>query len=185
MNAGHNSQLTPTERAALRMNHVRKLLDIADRLKPLMDERKTARANAKAEGFKLSEIDAALRLATMEDTDIFVAEIKELIDIARAFNALPPGEQGVLFPDDRPLDEKAFDAGKVAGLQGKNCEPPYDAGSEAGQRWIAGWHEGQRIMRDELQSAMEKVNASTNDGDELIQSDPGFPDGDPFEEAAE
>lgn len=180
--AGHNSDLTPAERAALRMHHVRRLLEIADRMKPILEERKSARSLAKAEGFKLSEIDAAIRLATMDDTDIFVAEIKELIEIAKAFNALPPGEQGDLFPDPRPLDEKAFDEGKVAGLKGLNPEPPHDTGSQAGQAWLRGWHEGQRIMREELQSAMEKINAGSKDGDELIQSADAD---DPFAEAAE
>lgn len=163
--SGHNGgkELTPDERAALRMYHVRKLLEIADRMKPILDERKSARATAKADGFKLSEIDAAIRLATMEDTDIFVAEIKELIEIAKAFNALPPGEQGDLFPDRRPADEKAFDAGKVAGLAGKNPEPP--AGFEP-SKWMDGWHDGQRVMRENLQSAMEKRNAASGTADE-------------------
>lgn len=178
---GHNSgELTANERAALRMHHVRKLLDIGEKLKPIFEERKTARATAKADGFKLSEIDAAIRLATMDDTSIFVDEIKELIAIAQAFNALPPGEQGDLFPDRRPKDERCFDEGRVAGLAGKNPEPPYGADSEQGQQWLSGWHEGQRIMREDLEAAMLKRNAE-KPGDELIKgSDEGD---DPFADA--
>jgi ribosome modulation factor len=171
---GHNSgELTPAEKSALRMHHIRQLLGIADRLKPIMEERKKARALAKADGFKLSEIDAGLRLATMDDQNIFVEEIKELIEIAKAFNALPPGEQGDLFPDRRPVEERAFDEGKVAGLAGKDPDPLYDASSDMGQAWMKGWHEGQRIMREDLLSAMEKKNAQK---DELIKGseDPGF-----------
>lgn len=179
---GDNSkELTPTERAALRMHHVRKLLDIAARMQPILDERKKARATAKADGFKLSEIDAAVRLATMEDISIFVDEIKELIDIARAFNALPPEGQGDLFPDLRPVDERCFDEGKVAGMAGKSPEPPYGADHPNGQRWMDGWHEAQRIMRDDLQRAMEKRNAASA-VDELIK---GAGDPEPFPEAAE
>lgn len=176
---GHNSgELTPNERAALRMHHVRKLLEIADQLKPILEERKSARATAKADGFKLSEIDAAIRLATMEDQSIFVAEIHELIAIAQAFNALPPGEQGNLFPDRRPKDEQAFEEGRQAGLAGKNCDPPHSMETELGQRWIAGWHEGQRIMREDLEAAMTKRNAAAAK-DELIK---GSGDEDPFED---
>jgi len=171
---GHNSELTPEQRSALRMHHVRKLLDVEEEMKPLRDLKKKIRSEAKGDGFKLAEIDAAIRLMTMEDQSIFVAEIKELIDIARAFNALPPGEQGTLFPDRRPADEKAFDAGKQAGLEGKNPEAP--AGFDA-TKWMEGWHEGQRIMRDELQAAMERRNATLQD------NDPGF--GDDHQEAAE
>jgi ribosome modulation factor len=179
---GHNSgELTPAEKSALRMHHIRQLLGIADKLKPIMDERKKARALAKADGFKLSEIDAGIRLATMEDQSIFVDEIKELIEIAKAFNALPPGEQGDLFPDRRPVDERSFDEGKVAGLAGKDPEPPYGTDSEQGQAWMRGWHEGQRIMREDLLVAMEKRNAAK---DELIKGADEDEDPD-FAEAAE
>jgi ribosome modulation factor len=184
---GDNSKLTPDERAALRMHHVRGLLEIAARLEPIFDERKKARATAKADGFKLSEIDAAMRLATMEDQSIFLAEIKELIEIAQAFNALPPGEQGTLFPDRRPVNERCFDEGKVAGMEGKNPEPPYGADSENGQSWIEGWHAGQKIMRDDLAAAMEKRNAAkldANSGDEEDDELIKGPDADPFEQAA-
>lgn len=186
---GHNSgELTPAEKSALRMHHIRGLLGIADRLKPLMDERKKARALAKADGFKLSEIDAGMRLATMEDQSIFVAEIMELIDIAKAFNALPPGEQGDLFPDRRPVDDRCYDEGKVAGLMGKDPAPPYGADSEQGQAWLQGWHEGQAMMRVELQAAMEKRN-SAKAADEIIkgsaEGDDPFPDEDEQREAAE
>lgn len=168
---GHNSALTPDQRSALRMHHVKRLLDIDAEMAPLRQRRKELRAEAKGDGFKLSEIDAAIRLATMEDTSIFVSEIKELIEIAKAFNALPPGEQGDLFPDRRPVDERCFDEGKVAGLAGKNPEPPYGADSENGQAWMRGWHEGQRIMRDDLKAAMEKKMAA-----QAEDADPDFPD---------
>lgn len=174
--AGHNSkELTANERAALRMHHVRQLLDVQERLKPIFEERKKMRATAKADGFKLTEIDAAIRLATMEDQSIFVAEIHELIAIAQAFNALPPGEQGNLFPDRRPKDDQAFEEGRQAGLAGKNCDPLHGTETELGQRWIEGWHEGQRIMREDLEAAMLKRNAAAKD--ELIK---GTADEEPF-----
>ncbi|GGB00227.1 hypothetical protein GCM10011491_30550 [Brucella endophytica] len=153
------------------MDILKQLLSVEEDMKPLRDLKKKIRAEAKGYGFKLSEIDTGMRLMTMEDQSIFVAEIEQLIEIAQAFNALPPGEQGNLFPDRRPADERAFAAGKQAGLEGKNCEAP--AGYDA-PKWTDGWHEGQRIMRDELQVAMEKRNTA------LADNDPGFPD----EEAA-
>jgi ribosome modulation factor/uncharacterized protein (UPF0335 family) len=178
MNEGHNSgELSASERAALRMHHIRALLKVEEDMKPLRDLRKKIRGEAKGDGFKLAEIDAGIRLATMEDQSIFVAEIKELIDIARHFNALPPGENGDLFPDPRPLDEKRYDEGKQAGLEGKNPESPYGPDSPDGQQWLKGWHEGQRIMRDDLQAAMEKRNRAK---DELIKS--GADNDDPFPE---
>jgi len=176
--AGHNSQLTPEQRSALRIDIIEQLLAVEKDMTPLLALRKKIRAGAKGKGFKLSEIDAGMRLMTMEDQSIFVAEIKELIAIAQAFNALPPGEQGSLFPDRRPADEKAYDAGKQAGLEGKNPEAP--AGYEP-TKWMEGWHEGQRIRRDDLQAAMEKINSTM-----LQDNDPGFDDDDDdHQEAAE
>jgi ribosome modulation factor len=166
---GHNSgELTPDQKIALRMDIIKRLLDVEDDMKPLRDLRKQIRAEAKGYDFKLSEIDAGIRLATMEDQSIFVAEIKELIAIAQAFNALPPGEQGDLFPDRRPTDEKRFAEGKQAGLLGKNPDPPYGADSQDGQHWLRGWHSGQAQMRDDLQRAMEKKNAQKQK-DDLIK----------------
>jgi hypothetical protein len=190
---GHNSgEQTAQERSADRMVIVRRLLDIQERMKPLLDERKKVRSEAKA-NFKLAEIDAAIRLATMEDQTIFVEEIKELIEIAKAFNALPPGEQGSLFPDRRDADERAYDAGLVAGLAGATgIAPP--SGFDPG-RWMEGWTEGQKRLGDAMQRDMER-RAETERKTEVIgqhnvdySSDPNqtdledFTGDDPFEDA--
>jgi len=170
---GHNSEppLGKEERTALRMHHVRQLINIASEIKPLLEERRKMRALAKADGFKLSEIDAALRIATMEDRDIFVEEIKELIEIAKDFGALPPGGQGNLFPDRRPATERAQDDGYVAGMEGKNPEPPQGVDTPGGQAWMKGWHAAQKVMRDALQAGMEKRNAEKAPADEEIEGD--------------
>jgi len=85
-----------------------------------------------------------------------------------------------------PLDDRAYEEGIAAGLQGKDPTAPYDAASSPGQRWLQGWHEGQRQMRDDLLAAMEKRNAAK---DELIKSadnaDDPFADEDDQREAAE
>lgn len=172
---GHNSNREADERRARLGIIVGKLLDVEDRMKPLRDEKKRIRAEAKTE-FKLSMIDAALRLSTMDDQSIFVAEITDLIEIAKAFNALPPGEQGSLFPDRRDTDEKSFDAGKTAGIDGKNPEAPTGFAPE---KWMEGWHAGQAVRRDELQRDMEARNAvaaNKTGAQEHIA-------GDPFEDA--
>lgn len=180
--AGHNSGTTEADqRAARRMIFVEKLLSIQAKMEPLLKERKQVRAEAKGE-FKLSEIDAAIRLATMEDQSIFVDEIKELIAIAQAFNALPPGEQGSLFPDRRDADEKAFDDGKTAGINGKSAEVPYGFKPE---KWVEGWHAGQAIRRDELQRDMEARNAASSNEPGSQEHIAGHDADDPFAEAAE
>jgi ribosome modulation factor len=96
--------------------------------------------------------------------------------------ALPVNYQPDMFSDASPLEDTAFGQGVAAGLRGKDPVPPYDLPSKPGQRWMEGWHDGQRQARDDLQTAMEKRNAAR---DELIKKadddgtgaeDPGFED---------
>jgi len=165
---GHNSELTPEQKSALMMHHIRQIMNINDQIAPLVAERKKIRKLAQSDGFKLSTIDAALRLLQLEDQQIFVDEIKELIEVAQSFNALPPGTQTDLFNDRRPAKERAYDEGKLAGMSGEDPQAPYGPDTQIAQSWLAGWHEGQRIMREELQKAMEKKSM------EVEQKDPDF-----------
>lgn len=166
---GHNSDLTTEERNALRMHHLQKLHDLDAKIKPLQDQRKQIRGEAKGDGFKLADLDAAYRVMKMEDTSIFVAEIQEMIEIAKAFNVLAPGEQGNMFPDRRTQEEKAGDEGLVAGQKGEECSPPSIwADADLGQAWIDAWHEGQKRVRDAMQASMERKNAGKTKDNEVI-----------------
>lgn len=178
--AGHNSELTLAEWRALHFHHFRRIEDQKAAVKAAQAELKTLRKAAKADGCVMADLDYMARCADLEDPEIVPEEIRRRAEIASWF-ALPVNYQPDMFVDRAPIDDRAFEEGKAAGLRGKNPEAPYDAASKAGQEWLRGWHEGQRIMRDDLQSAMEKRNAA-KEGDELIQ---GHDDGDPFAEAAE
>ncbi len=173
---GHNHELSPQEHRALRMHHVMELNRIDEEMEPLKAKRKKIRKLAKADGFKLFEIDAAHRLLNLEDPNIFVDELNSMIDIAKSFNVLPPGEQGDLFPDRRPSQEKSFDAGKVAGLAAHEPKAP-DGLDE--QKWMEGWHAGQEEMAAALKASMERKNAAKQDETEVI---PGEEDDAPLPE---
>lgn len=168
---GHNSELTDKERRALRMHHIRQI----QAQKARVDEQRASynqlRKTAKADGFKLSEIDAGLRLLELDDQSIFVDEIRELYGIAEDFGVLPKGDQLDMFADRRPIEDRAYDEGLAAGLGGKDRSPSYGPESAAGQAWMRGYDDGQQQMRDDLQSAMEKKNAAANEPED----DP-FPD---------
>lgn len=185
------NEMTATERHALRMSHIRELLDIEEEMQPLREAKRKARAAAKMNGFKLTEIDAGIRILTMEDPAIFADELRMLVEIGRAFNALPPGGQGELFPDRRPKEERRFDEGRVAGMAGLSAEPPFNAESRDGQQWLAGHAEGVRVMQEELEAALNKMKAmrpeEPNENPEDIGADPFDPateegPGDPGEE---
>lgn len=108
----------------------------------------------------------ATKLAKAELGDHAIKDIKDLIAIEENENAeadakaelerkmriyrwagLPMGYQGDMFaPDIRPLAERSYEEGKTAGLAGEACRPPHDAGSEAHQEYVRGWHEGQAAL---------------------------------------
>lgn len=176
--AGHNSELTGAEQRALMFHHFNAIEAQKARVKEAQDALKKLRKTAKADGIVMADLDYMARCAALDDPGIVPAEILRRAEIASWF-ALPVNFQPDMFEDRTPLEERAFEEGKASGLLGKDPQAPYDAASKAGQAWLQGWHEGQRIMREDLQSAMEKRNAAKG-GDELIQG--GDDDGDPFEE---
>lgn len=185
---GHNNELTPAENRALHFHHFRAIEDQKAKVKTEQAELKRLRKTAKTDGCVMADLDYMARCADLEDPSIAPEEIRRRAEIASWF-ALPVNFQPDMFTDRMPLDDRAYEEGVAAGLLGKNCEAPYDETSTAGQRWIEGWHEGQRQMREDLQAAMEKKNASmAASGDELIEGErESENDDDPFEqrEAAE
>lgn len=179
--AGHNSELSVGEQRALMFHHFNSIEAQKAKVKEAQDALKKLRKTAKADGIVMADLDYMARCAALEDPDIVPAEILRRAEIASWF-ALPVNFQPNMFDDRTPLEDRAFEEGKAAGLLGKSPTAPYDG--TAGQNWLQGWHEGQRIMREDLQSAMEKRNAAK--GDELIQAGGEDPDvADPFQEAAE
>lgn len=175
MNAGHNSgDLTAGESRALMFHHFNAVEAQKTIVKEAQDALKKLRKTAKADGIVMADLDYMSRCAALDDPEIVPAEILRRAEIASWF-ALAVNFQPDMFEDRTPIEDRAFEEGKAAGLQGKNPDAPYDAASKTGQGWLQGWHEGQRIMRDDLLTAMEKKNAS-NSKDELIKGsdDPEF-----------
>lgn len=163
------NHLTPEERKSLMFHHYRRVVEQKEVLDDAREEYKRLRKEAKADGITLADLDFMIRCAEIDDPAIVPDELKRRAEIAAWF-ALPVNYQADMFDDRTPLEDRAFEEGKAVGLQGKACESPYDGAP--GQKWTEGWHEGQRMMRDDLQSAMEKKNAArreeapANDDDE-------------------
>lgn len=181
---GHNSELSSGEQRALMFHHFNLVESQKAVVKAAQDALKKLRKTAKSAGIVMADLDYMARCADLDDPDIVPAEIMRRAEIASWF-ALPVHFQPDMFADRKPIEDRAFAEGEAAGLRGKDPEPPYDAGSPAGQAWLKGWHSGQAIMRDDLQSAMEKRNsAKAAEADELIKGADND-DADPFSEAAE
>lgn len=182
---GHNSRdLTDAEEKALFFHHLRKREQHNAEIKAAQAEKKSAGKLAQADGIVLGELDYASRAIGAEDkktiTDQFGAFGKIL-----SWLGLVHGYQSDLFTDRAPALERIERDGQLAGLAARERESGYAEGADEDSAWLRGYDRGQAIVRDNLQSAMEKRNAAK---DELIKGDNDAgedKDADPFEEAAE
>lgn len=171
---GDNSKLTENERKSLFFHHLRKRMAHNAGLAEVNAAKKADGKTAQADGIVLGDLDYAIKAINADDkatvTDRFLAHGEVL-----SWLNLTPGFQSDLLRDRAPAIERIEGEGELAGLAGKDPESSYDKGSDEDQAWQRGWNKGQQIMRDNLQSAMEKINATSEDAGE-----PDFPD----EEAA-
>lgn len=178
--AGHNSDLTEGERKALFFHHLNTIQAQTAVVDKANEEKKRLRKLAKADGIILSDIDFAQKALEIEDNSILPERLRRETEIAQWLN-LPVLFQPDLFEDRAPAVDRIKEDGRVAGLNGRNAESGYAEGSDEDTIWLEGWEEGQQVLRDDLESAMEKKNAAK----QQVEDEKESSEGDPFPEAAE
>jgi len=144
---GHNDTLTDDQKRGLFLNGLVKLERLLGEAASAAASARAQRKAMKSDGFDNSEVNYALWLRKKPHDDA-IDKAKIEARIAR-WLAHPVGHQFSLFgdePDRTPDVDRAFELGKVAGLEGLACKPPYAPGSEQGQSWIKGHGEGQTIL---------------------------------------
>lgn len=72
-------------------------------------------------------------------------DLRNMAWVARWMNATP-GQQLEIFSDLRPIDDRAYEEGKAAGLAGDAFNPKFGQGSSAYHRFQDGWQAGQEIL---------------------------------------
>lgn len=162
---GHNSaniELTQEQRCALLVQGCKKIEDYQASLETIKSNIRNVRKSLKADGFERFEVDYALRLRKVDDTEELDRRRREA-RIAQWLNH-PIGTQFDLFsdePDRTPSVDKSYADGKVAGMEGVTCSPPSHLGQEQQQSWIKGWSYGQSLLATEgfspLSDAVEEI----------------------------
>lgn len=107
------------------------------------------------------------------------AELKAKFEAERqamSWAGIPINTQLDMFIDRTPLVERAARYGEESGLRGDTLSNPYNEGSEEGQAYASGWHDGQAKL---FAGIKKKEDAAALN--EVIEGE----DDDPFEEAAE
>ena len=175
--AGHNSDLTEGERKALFFHHLNTIQAQTAVVDKANEEKKRLRKLAKADGIILSDIDFAQKALEIEDNSILPERLRRETEIAQWLN-LPVLYQPDLFEveDRAPAMDRIREDGRVAGLNGRNAESGYAEGSDEDTIWLGGWEEGQQVLRDDLESAMEKKNAAKQQVENEAEQDDPFPE---------
>lgn len=143
--AGHNSNLTDEQRQALHLNqHVPAYAKALEAKKTADAELKNVCKLIKAEGGSVSAVKLTLALRTPEGEAAFRARLAEEHEVA-VWNGV--GVQIDLFADtDQPAEEKAYEAGKRAGMAGESAKPPHDPSVPQYRRWMEGHADGQAVL---------------------------------------
>jgi hypothetical protein len=86
---------------------------------------------------------------------------------------MPVDTQADMFTDLAPLDERAFEEGETAGLEGETYANPYDENSHHGKQFEAGWKAGQAKLFEGIKKKEVDAKAEAN---ELIKGESPFAD---------
>ena len=163
---GHND-LTDEQRAALLFQAAGKIEREQAKMREIVASIRLIRKQAKADGVDKSELNYVLYLRKAESSDA-LAEMAMRTLVAK-WMGHPIGTQGYFFGDgvDRtPGVEKAYAEGRVAGMAGDTCAPPdkWAPGGDQHQRWLDGWHDGQRVILEGIKP-LEQAAAAPGLGD--------------------
>jgi ribosome modulation factor len=169
--SGHNSnELTPAERKALMMHHMRAISAqqaICDREN---EERKRLRKVAKTDGISLADVDYGLRILKIETPEIILDELRRHRELAEWFG-LPILTQAEFDFEREPAVDRAFREGAVAGSLGRDMNPPYGSPSALYDSWKDGWRQAQDQMLADFASANEKLQRMQSDEGEAAPLD--------------
>lgn len=155
----HNTDLTPLERQALFGHHVRKDLELEARIAALKAEKKAARKIATNDGFPSSKMDHYTKALSADDKQKPVDKHRSEKENLIWLGLIHDEPNGDLLADRATKEQRIFAAGQALGLVGGDRVSNYDGGSADDKTWLSGYDDGQRILRDNLESAMNKRNA--------------------------
>lgn len=165
---GHNSGLTDDQRQALTRQHMAKYQNALQAKKDadsaLRNLAKTIKADLGDGG--MANIKLLIQLETDDGETKFREEMERKAMVAR-WAGLPIGAQGNLFDEDRrPIEERAFEEGKSAGMSGKDAKPPHAPGHVAYDKWMEGWHSGQAVLSQGIKKTPEADLLRSGDAEE-------------------
>lgn len=182
---GHNTELTPDERRALFFHHLQKVMRAHSKSKEANDNLKAEKNIAKASGIPIMRLNKAISVLTAEDQEKVAGNFRGDAEVLAWLGVIPSNE-GTLFENrEQPEEERAYQAGFAAGLLAQDPAPPHAAETTQHQKWMGGWHDAQKKMRNDLHTAMQKNALRAQAEDAADEADEAEESGDePEDEAA-
>ena len=171
--SGHNSAgLSEEQRRGLMLQGIVELEKLKGKATDANNAVSQQRAKMKKQGFSKDEIDLMLLFRKQPEQKLraMFADQARMLQymahpISAQFSLLDPTE------DRTPSIDRAREKGKVAGLEGKKCQPMeidnYDQASKQGQAWIEGWNEGQAVVLKGFKPLKGMPGAETADGGDV------------------
>jgi hypothetical protein len=175
---GHNSGekqdgLTDEQKQVLWFQRKGKILSLRDSLASFTADIRNEFKGLKADlGIKKADFDFIVAAINEKDGEVTDSHRRRIAALKWEGHAL--GTQPDLFDgvDRTPLVDRAFSEGRVGGMEGVVCKPPYEGAGE--QEWIAGWHEGQAaIARSGIKAPLTPLEeaAAGDDFDALVDAE--------------
>jgi hypothetical protein len=151
-----NTPLTDDELHSLTLHHKKQYESALATKKKAASSFLEVTKKIKAELGSAGLLDIKDMLASETEDDFeekIQGELERKARLAR-WLGLDVGTQIDLFGDATgvkpPLADRAYEDGKRSGLAGEVCKPPFDAGGEAHQKYVEGWHFGQAALASQI-----------------------------------
>lgn len=148
LDAKKTTDLTGDEEKKLILQYTKQVTSFDEKIAALVGSRRNVLKQAKGDGITATDIKDAQ--ASEKDPEAQAAKVRRK---AQIFAWMHPDQQAAFtFPDaDRtPIDERAFEAGKHAGMNGEDPNPPHHFGGVLASKWMEGYHVGRGVNLDKI-----------------------------------
>lgn len=163
--AGHNSKLTEAESQALWGHHTRQRVAIYHEQQALKAKEQKFKADAKNDGVSEKDLKDFIELTFTTDKQKKIDEFARRKRIMINSGLIPDDRQGDLLTDRVSKLEMIYAEGFQAGLAALDRVSKQNGGSDEDREWLRGWDDAQKLMLENLKSAMEKSNAAKSKED--------------------
>lgn len=157
--AGHNSKLTEAESQALWGHHARQRVALHHERQALKAKEDKYKADAKNDGVSEKDLKDLIELTFTTDKQKKVDEFNRRKRIMINTGLIADDRQGDLLADRASKLEMIYAEGFQAGLAALDRVSKQNAGSDEDSEWLRGYDDAQKVMLENLKTAMEKSNA--------------------------